>query len=124
MALHGGCFETYFSRDRVTHLVCSNLPDTKLKQLAANPRWAGGRPAGGVLGGLGAAGSRLCLQTTLHALRVIPPPPNTQRRKPVAIVRPEWVVASLRAGHLLPVSSSSGAGRGLGCCPAAWRPLG
>jgi DNA repair protein REV1 len=61
MALHGGGFETYFSRDRVTHLVCANLPDTKLKQMAANPR------------------------------------------KPVAVVRPEWVVASLRAGQLLPV---------------------
>lgn len=34
MALHGGRFETYYYRDRVTHIVCSNLPDTKLKQLA------------------------------------------------------------------------------------------
>jgi hypothetical protein len=41
MALHGGAFETYFSRDLVTHLVCANLPDTKLKQLSSNPRWGG-----------------------------------------------------------------------------------
>lgn len=34
MALHGGRFETYYHRSRVTHIVCSNLPDTKLKQLA------------------------------------------------------------------------------------------
>lgn len=38
MALHGGTFETYFSRDRVTHVICANLPDTKLKQLSSNPR--------------------------------------------------------------------------------------
>lgn len=41
MALHGGGFENYFSRDRVTHFVCSNLPDTKLKQLAQHPRCVG-----------------------------------------------------------------------------------
>jgi len=34
MALHGGRFETYYHRSRVTHIICSNLPDTKLKQLA------------------------------------------------------------------------------------------
>jgi DNA repair protein REV1 len=34
MALHGGRFETYYYPDRVTHIVCANLPDTKLKQLA------------------------------------------------------------------------------------------
>jgi hypothetical protein len=39
MALHGGRFETYYHRNRVTHIVCSNLPDTKLKQLA-HARWA------------------------------------------------------------------------------------
>lgn len=39
MALHGGCFETYFHRDRVTHIICSNLPDTKLKQMSLAPRW-------------------------------------------------------------------------------------
>uniref|UniRef100_A0A383W0I0 DNA polymerase kappa n=1 Tax=Tetradesmus obliquus TaxID=3088 RepID=A0A383W0I0_TETOB len=59
MALHGGRFETYYYRNRVTHIICNNLPDTKLKQLA-------------------------------HA------------RDPVPIVKPEWIVASLRAGQLLP----------------------
>ena len=34
MALHGGRFENYYYRDAVTHFICSNLPDTKLKQLA------------------------------------------------------------------------------------------
>lgn len=33
MALHGGKFENYFHRDCVTHIICNNLPDTKLKQL-------------------------------------------------------------------------------------------
>jgi DNA repair protein REV1 len=47
MALHGGNFETYFSRDRVTHFVCAHLPDTKLKQLAANPRRAARAAQGG-----------------------------------------------------------------------------
>eukprot|EP00803_Ostreobium_quekettii_P007207 evm.model.scf_1084.2 EVM.evm.TU.scf_1084.2 scf_1084:6744-14924(+) len=32
MAIHGGGFENYYSRSRVTHIVCSNLPDTKIKQ--------------------------------------------------------------------------------------------
>lgn len=29
----GGRFENYFSRHRVTHIVCSNLPDSKVKNL-------------------------------------------------------------------------------------------
>ncbi len=33
MALHGGNFENYYHRERVTHFICNNLPDTKLKQL-------------------------------------------------------------------------------------------
>ncbi|GIL73675.1 hypothetical protein Vretimale_5440, partial [Volvox reticuliferus] len=61
MALHGGRFENYLHRDSVTHIICSNLPDTKVKQLA-------------------------------------------HERKPIPIVRPEWVVASINAGRLLPVA--------------------
>ena len=34
MARHGGRFENYLYRDTVTHIICSNLPDTKVKQLA------------------------------------------------------------------------------------------
>lgn len=33
MALHGGGFANYYSKDTVTHIVCDNLPDTKLKQM-------------------------------------------------------------------------------------------
>ncbi|KAF3624885.1 DNA repair protein REV1 [Capsicum annuum] len=33
MLKHGGRFENYFSRRRVTHIICSNLPDSKLKNL-------------------------------------------------------------------------------------------
>lgn len=33
MALHGGGFENYYHKSKVTHVVCDNLPDTKLKQL-------------------------------------------------------------------------------------------
>jgi DNA repair protein REV1 len=32
MAQHGGGFENYFSNSRVTHIICSNLTDAKLKQ--------------------------------------------------------------------------------------------
>ena len=60
MVLHGGGFENYYSRARVTHIVCSNLPDTKLKQF-----W--------------------------------------KERNPVPIVKPEWIVASISAGSVLPV---------------------
>ncbi|XP_057247657.1 DNA repair protein REV1 isoform X3 [Beta vulgaris subsp. vulgaris] len=31
MLKHGGRFENYFSRHRVTHIICSNLPDSKIK---------------------------------------------------------------------------------------------
>ncbi|KAL6765308.1 hypothetical protein V8C86DRAFT_2430773 [Haematococcus lacustris] len=60
MLLHGGRYEHYLYREHVTHLICNNLPDTKLKQLA-------------------------------HA------------KQPLPIVRPEWIMASLQAGRLLPV---------------------
>lgn len=33
MAAHGGRFANYYSKDTVTHIVCDNLPDTKLKQM-------------------------------------------------------------------------------------------
>lgn len=33
MLKHGGRFENYFSRRRVTHIICSNLPDSKIKNL-------------------------------------------------------------------------------------------
>merc|ERR1719375_1819484 len=32
MAEHGGSFENYFSSARVTHVICANLTDAKLKQ--------------------------------------------------------------------------------------------
>ena len=34
MALHGGRFENYYYRDRVTHIICSNLTDAKIKAYA------------------------------------------------------------------------------------------
>ncbi|KAI9181004.1 hypothetical protein LWI28_010199 [Acer negundo] len=33
MLKHGGRFENYFSRHRVTHIICSNLPNSKIKNL-------------------------------------------------------------------------------------------
>ncbi|EFJ42568.1 hypothetical protein VOLCADRAFT_97374 [Volvox carteri f. nagariensis] len=78
MALHGGRFENYLNRDSVTHIICSNLPDTKIKQLAHERR--GTAPPA--------------------------PPAAVDKRaaKPIPIVRPEWVVASINAGRLLPIS--------------------
>ncbi|CAI7847325.1 unnamed protein product [Closterium sp. NIES-54] len=32
MLVHGGVFENYFHPSRVTHIICANLPDTKLVQ--------------------------------------------------------------------------------------------
>ncbi|KAL9267511.1 DNA repair protein REV1-like protein, partial [Drosera capensis] len=41
MLKHGGRFENYFSRHHVTHIICSNLPDSKIN----NPRsFSGGLP--------------------------------------------------------------------------------
>ena len=34
MLQYGGVFENYFRRDLVTHIICSTLPDSKIK----NPR--------------------------------------------------------------------------------------
>ncbi|XP_027914406.1 DNA repair protein REV1 isoform X2 [Vigna unguiculata] len=44
MLKYGGRFENYFSRHRVTHIICSNLPDSKVKNLSAGlpvvkPTW-------------------------------------------------------------------------------------
>lgn len=33
MAVHGGNFEVYYSRQQVTHIICSNLPNAKIKAL-------------------------------------------------------------------------------------------
>ncbi|KAL3651698.1 hypothetical protein CASFOL_004700 [Castilleja foliolosa] len=41
MLKYGGIFENYFSRKRVTHIICSNLPDSKIKNLRA---FSGGLP--------------------------------------------------------------------------------
>lgn len=38
MLRHGGRFENYFSRSRVTHIICSNLPNSKMKNLRAFSR--------------------------------------------------------------------------------------
>ncbi|WJX59924.1 hypothetical protein P8452_45192 [Trifolium repens] len=35
MLKYGGRFENYFSRHRVTHIICTNLPDSKIKNLRA-----------------------------------------------------------------------------------------
>lgn len=35
MMNHGGVFENYFSSQRVTHIICSTLPDSKIM----NPRY-------------------------------------------------------------------------------------
>ncbi|XP_026394158.1 DNA repair protein REV1-like [Papaver somniferum] len=41
MLKYGGRFENYFSRHRVTHIICSNLPDSKLKNIRS---FSGGLP--------------------------------------------------------------------------------
>ncbi|CAL5438082.1 unnamed protein product [Camellia sinensis] len=41
MLRHGGRLENYFSRHRVTHVICSNLPDSKIKNLRS---FSGGLP--------------------------------------------------------------------------------
>ncbi|KAI7992948.1 DNA repair protein REV1 [Camellia lanceoleosa] len=41
MLRHGGRLENYFSRHRVTHIICSNLPDSKIKNLRS---FSGGLP--------------------------------------------------------------------------------
>ena len=33
MLLHGGRFENYYSRSTVTHIICSNLTDAKVKKI-------------------------------------------------------------------------------------------
>ncbi|KAL5707124.1 hypothetical protein ACHQM5_025211 [Ranunculus cassubicifolius] len=38
MLKYGGRFENYFSRTRVTHIICSNLPDSKIKNFRSFSR--------------------------------------------------------------------------------------
>ncbi|PIA27042.1 hypothetical protein AQUCO_08300016v1 [Aquilegia coerulea] len=38
MLKYGGRFENYFSRSRVTHIICSNLPDSKVKNIRSFSR--------------------------------------------------------------------------------------
>ncbi|KAL0915234.1 hypothetical protein M5K25_015637 [Dendrobium thyrsiflorum] len=38
MLRHGGRFENYFSRSRVSHIICSNLPDSKMRNIRAFSR--------------------------------------------------------------------------------------
>ncbi|CAM8935329.1 unnamed protein product [Rhodiola kirilowii] len=38
MLKHGGRYENYFSRHRVTHIICSNLPDSKMKNIRSFSR--------------------------------------------------------------------------------------
>ncbi|KAH9655847.1 DNA repair protein REV1 [Citrus sinensis] len=38
MLKYGGRFENYFSRSHVTHIICSNLPDSKIKNLRSFSR--------------------------------------------------------------------------------------
>ncbi|KAJ0965472.1 hypothetical protein J5N97_026610 [Dioscorea zingiberensis] len=38
MLKHGGRFENYFSRQHVTHIICSNLPDSKMRNLRSFSR--------------------------------------------------------------------------------------
>lgn len=33
MAANGGTFEVYYYKHRVTHIICSNLPNAKIKAL-------------------------------------------------------------------------------------------
>jgi len=61
MATHGGRFENYYSRSTVTHIICTNLPDAKVKQFE-------------------------------------------RERSPTPVVRPDWIVKSIEAGKLLPLT--------------------
>lgn len=107
MLLHGGRYENYCYRGHVTHIICTNLPDTKLKQMA-HERWVS------------------CKHSC--ALESLPGwckpdlwPPSELRcsvtvalmlcRDPIPTVWPEWVVESLAAGRLLPVGLGANARR-------------
>ena len=49
MAAYGGRFEMYYSRQIVTHIICSNLPDSKVKHFhkeRSGPNWQYLAPAG------------------------------------------------------------------------------
>lgn len=96
MAQHGGNFEIYYHRGRVTHIICSNLTDAKVK-IFQRERYALRRPPEcAVFRWNTLVQSRMpCL--SLYWLY----------RDPTPVVRPEWVVDSLKAGVLLPVSKLS-----------------
>lgn len=54
MALHGGRFVNYYTRDTVTHIICSNLTDAKVKIFERERcAWRCGLIGGGLTGGDG-----------------------------------------------------------------------
>ena len=89
MASHGGFFLNYYSGSEVTHIVCANLPDTKVKHLERT--------------------KQRCAHALQSWLLVFMPCscPHIVRsggRDPKPIVHPDWIVDSLKAGTQLPVS--------------------
>ena len=89
MAQHGGVFENYYHRGTVTHIICSNLTDQKVK-LFLKERY----------------------EKLLAACLLSVPEYMADRlggRTPVPIVRPEWIVDSIAAGHRVPVHSAADA---------------
>ena len=83
MAQHGGVFENYYARANVTHIICSNLTDQKVKNYAKERcvlRWLVWR----------------CRQQLAERMHVF-------CRDPKPIIRPEWIVDSIAAGRRLPV---------------------
>ena len=49
MALHGGLYQNYYSRSSVTHIVCGNLPDAKVKHYERERQAGGGGWGGGAV---------------------------------------------------------------------------
>lgn len=93
MAQHGGSFENYYYRDQVTHVICSNLTDQKIK-LFHKERCAS-QSAALLQHQNSSSAPRSCAK--IHVLQ--------HHRLPTPIIRPEWIVDSLKANKLLPVSA-------------------
>ena len=89
MLLHGGRFENYYSRSTVTHIICSNLTDAKVK-IFQKERCSSGNVA------------------RLPACQVHSPDCSPSNflffcRHPKPFVRPEWITDSLKEHKLLSV---------------------
>lgn len=87
MLKHGGRFENYFSKHTVTHIICGNLPDSKMRNLRCEQVFLVNFASSVLICSL------LSIVFGLFWLRAF--------SHGLPVVRPQWVLDCLAANRLL-----------------------